>query len=136
MLCGAIASNPNIAVIEMLLEKYDTDMATCNRVRYTRTQKGQSILQQAVQSNANPEVLEFILGKIPEVNTKANDGSTPLHAAARHRDARVVELLLRYGGDMQAYTTVAEYPVDLAEQNPALADSEITRHLASGCACR
>src|ERR1035441_6479191 len=51
----------------------------------------------------NKDVVELLLASKAEVNAKANDGRTPLHAASAHDDHRdVVELLLANKAEVNA----------------------------------
>jgi ankyrin repeat protein len=48
--------------------------------------------------------VELLLASKADVNTKAHDGSTPLHAAAFHGHKDMVGLLLESGANVNAMT--------------------------------
>ena len=61
------------------------------------------------------DVVELLLANKAEVNAKANDGGTPLHAAASGGNKDVVELLLASKAEVNAKDNQGMTPLHLAE---------------------
>ena len=57
------------------------------------------------------EIVELLLANKAEVNAKANDGTTPLHAAAAGGHKDVAELLLANNADVNARNNKGETPL-------------------------
>ena len=70
-------------------------------------------------AHRNPEVARrsarLLIARGAEVHVKQEGRYTPLHQAAAHGDAEVVELLLAAGADPAATTQAGETPAALAE---------------------
>lgn len=60
------------------------------------------------------EVIELLIANGSEVNTKDQDGETPLHYAAEHGDKHVAELLIANGADVNARNNTGETPLHCA----------------------
>lgn len=57
----------------------------------------------------NVQTAKLLLDKKCEVNARALNGFTPLHIACKKNRIKVVELLLKYGGTIEATTEVRWY---------------------------
>lgn len=60
-------------------------------------------------------VVEFLLQQeVGSIENQGNGRRRPLHLAVKHRHARVVEVLLKYGADITAPTGIGELPLHRA----------------------
>jgi ankyrin repeat protein len=74
---------------------------------------GASVLHYAVM-RGNPEILQFLLGRGVDVNSRTRNGTTPLHTAVLYNRYEVAELLLNKGADVGAKSTSGATPLAIA----------------------
>jgi len=65
-----------------------------------RDSRGATPLHIAVQGNANPEILHYLISRKSDVNARNKNGESPLHIAVRNNDRSSGELLLAFGADV------------------------------------
>ena len=84
---------------------------------------GASVLHYAVM-RGNPEILQFLLGRGVDVNSRTRNGTTPLHTAVLYNRYEVAELLLNKGADVEAKSTSGATPLAIATaaRNRTIAD--------------
>jgi ankyrin repeat protein len=74
---------------------------------------GASVLHYAVM-RGNPEILQFLLGRGVDVNSRTRNGTTPLHTAVLYNRYEVAEMLLNKGADVGAKSTSGATPLAIA----------------------
>lgn len=74
---------------------------------------GASVLHYAVM-RGNPEVLQLLLERGADVNSRTKTGTTPLHTAVLYNRYEVAEKLLEKGADINAQSTSGVTPLALA----------------------
>ena len=62
----------------------------------------------------NPEIVQMILERNPEVDARNTQGQTPLHTASSHRNPVVVQLLLDHGADPHVRDDEGKTTLDVA----------------------
>ena len=62
------------------------------------------------------ELVDLLLARGAEPNSKESSGSTPLHNAAGHGNAPIIERLLAAGADRAALNNDGKTPADIAKQ--------------------
>lgn len=65
------------------------------------------------------DILKLLLEFGADVHQRGVNGWLPLHCVAHHDDAEAIELLLRYGADVNARTNVDDYETALEESERA-----------------
>ena len=98
------ATHAHQAVMKVLLE-YDVDVAAT-------TASGLTALHGAAERG--PEGVELLLRHGANVQVRANNGTTPLHVAARHGQTEGAAVLLAAGADPSSRTVSGKTPLDLA----------------------
>eukprot|EP00966_Prymnesium_polylepis_P110003 2545159-Prymnesium_polylepis.1 len=71
-------------------------------------------------SEGEPEICEYLVAAGANVNAQNKNGVTPLMAAVRYEDERVVELYVEAGADLQLKDRKGRTAVDLAKNNDEL----------------
>ena len=74
---------------------------------------GASVLHYAVM-RGNPEILQLLLGRGVDVNSRTRNGTTPLHTAVLYNRYEVAELLINRGADVDAKSASGATPLALA----------------------
>lgn len=74
---------------------------------------GASVLHYAVM-RGNPEILQFLLGRGVDVNSRTRNGTTPLHTAVLYNRYEVAEMLLNKGADVGATSSSGATPLAIA----------------------
>ena len=74
---------------------------------------GASVLHYAVM-RGNPEILQYLLGKGVDVNSRTRNGTTPLHTAVLYNRYEVAEMLLKKGADVEAKSSSGATPLAIA----------------------
>lgn len=74
---------------------------------------GASVLHYAVM-RGNPEILQFLIGRGVDVNSRTRNGTTPLHTAVLYNRYEVAEMLLNKGADVEAKSTSGATPLAIA----------------------
>ena len=74
---------------------------------------GASVLHYAVM-RGNPEILQFLLGRGVDINSRTRNGTTPLHTAVLYNRYEVAEMLLNKGADVGAKSTSGATPLAIA----------------------
>jgi ankyrin repeat protein len=74
---------------------------------------GASVLHYAVM-RGNPEILQFLLGRGVDVNSRTRNGTTPLHTAVLYNRYEVAEMLLNKGADVGAKSSSGATPLAIA----------------------
>lgn len=74
---------------------------------------GASVLHYAVM-RGNPEILQLLLGRGVDVNSRTKNGTTPLHTAVLYNRYEVAELLINRGADVDAKSASGATPLALA----------------------
>ena len=70
-----------------------------------------------MQYAANKEIVELLIDEGANLNTKDDDGVTPLHDAVGSLSQKeIIELLITNGADMNAKTKRGSTPLDWAEE--------------------
>ncbi|HEV8095553.1 MAG TPA: ankyrin repeat domain-containing protein [Burkholderiales bacterium] len=84
---------------------------------------GASVLHYAVM-RGNPEILQLLLGRGVDVNSRTRNGTTPLHTAVLYNRYEVAEMLLNKGADVGAKSTSGATPLAIATaaKNRTIAD--------------
>jgi len=72
---------------------------------------GASALHLAVAKEHDSDLVQMLLERSALVNAKNDDGSTPLHWAARNSQAHNMRLLIAYGSDINALNAIGESPL-------------------------
>jgi len=80
------------------------------------TAKAIDILIFKAAFEGNVEAVKQRLAAGTDVNAKNNDGSTPLHIAARHGVKEVAELLIDKGADVNVKNAFGRTPLDYSEE--------------------
>jgi ankyrin repeat protein len=81
---------------------------------HTRTKTNESILHIAVSRGTDDEdlkLLQFLIDNKAPVNAQDDEGSTPLHKAARLGNHKVVNLLIENGADVNLQNNKGHTPV-------------------------
>lgn len=74
---------------------------------------GASVLHYAVM-RGNPEILQLLLERGADVNSRTKTGTTPLHTAVLYNRYEVAEKLLAKGADLNAQSASGATPLALA----------------------
>ena len=74
---------------------------------------GASVLHYAVM-RGNPEILQLLLSKGADVNSRTKNGTTPLHTAVLYNRYEVAEMLLNKGADVDAKSSSGATPLAIA----------------------
>jgi len=74
---------------------------------------GASVLHYAVM-RGNPEILQLLLGRGVDINSRTKSGTTPLHTAVLYNRYEVAELLINRGADVDAKSASGATPLALA----------------------
>ena len=74
---------------------------------------GASVLHYAVM-RGNPEILQFLLGRGVDVNSRTRNGTTPLHTAVLYNRYEVAEMLLNKGAEVDAKSMSGATPLAIA----------------------
>jgi ankyrin repeat protein len=74
---------------------------------------GASVLHYAVM-RGNPDILQFLLGRGVDVNSRTRNGTTPLHTAVLYNRYEVAEMLLNKGAEVDAKSTSGATPLAIA----------------------
>lgn len=84
---------------------------------------GASVLHYAVM-RGNPEILQLLLSKGVDVNSRTKNGTTPLHTAVLYNRYEVAETLLNKGADVDAKSSSGATPLAIATtaRNRAIAE--------------
>jgi hypothetical protein len=84
---------------------------------------GASVLHYAVM-RGTPEILQYLLGKGVDVNSRTRNGTTPLHTAVLYNRYEVAEMLLNKGADVEAKSSSGATPLAIATaaRNRSMAD--------------
>jgi hypothetical protein len=84
---------------------------------------GASVLHYAVM-RGNPEILQFLLGRGVDVNSRTRNGTTPLHTAVLYNRYEVAEMLLNKGAEIDAKSASGATPLAIATaaRNRTIAD--------------
>ena len=84
---------------------------------------GASVLHYAVM-RGSPEILQLLLTKNVDVNSRTRNGTTPLHTAVLYNRYEVAELLLNKGADVDAKSSSGATPLAIATtaRNRSMAD--------------
>jgi ankyrin repeat protein len=106
------ASNGHKAVVQLLLEKGANIEAKSNNGRtalhvaasnkHREKSKDGGTVRRRVASNKREAVVQLLLEKGADIETKDNDGWTALHVAASSGHKAVLQLLLEKGADIEA----------------------------------
>ncbi|MEE9443504.1 MAG: ankyrin repeat domain-containing protein [candidate division Zixibacteria bacterium] len=91
------AEKGDMSTIKMLLKK-DPKLVTARDMKRT---PGNTPLHFAA-SEGHTEVIEYMIEKGADVDTKSYFGITPLHVAAQNGQQKVIELLIKKGADIHA----------------------------------
>jgi hypothetical protein len=84
---------------------------------------GASVLHYAVM-RGTPEILQLLLAKGVDVNSRTRNGTTPLHTAVLYNRYEVAEMLLKKGAEVDAKSSSGATPLAIATaaRNRDLAD--------------
>ena|SRR5258706_10713776 len=84
---------------------------------------GASVLHYAVM-RGNPEILQFLLGRGVDINSRTRNGTTPLHTAVLYNRYEVAEMLLNKGAEVDAKSASGATPLAIATaaRNRTIAD--------------
>ena len=74
---------------------------------------GASVLHYAVM-RGNPEILQLLINKGVDVNSRTKNGTTPLHTAVLYNRYEVAEMLLNKGADVDAKSSSGATPLAIA----------------------
>ena len=74
---------------------------------------GASVLHYAVM-RGNPEILQLLLDRGADINSRTRNGTTPLHTAVLYNRYEVAEKLLGKGADVNAQSASGATPLALA----------------------
>jgi ankyrin repeat protein len=74
---------------------------------------GASVLHYAVM-RGNPEILQLLLSKGVDVNSRTKNGTTPLHTAVLYNRYEVAEMLLNKGAEVDAKSSSGATPLAIA----------------------
>ena len=74
---------------------------------------GASVLHYAVM-RGNPEILQLLLSKGVDVNSRTKNGTTPLHTAVLYNRYEVAETLLNKGAEVDAKSSSGATPLAIA----------------------
>jgi len=74
---------------------------------------GASVLHYAVM-RGNPEILQLLLSKGADVNSRTKNGTTPLHTAVLYNRYEVAETLLNKGAEVDAKSSSGATPLAIA----------------------
>ena len=74
---------------------------------------GASVLHYAVM-RGNPEILQLLLSKGVDVNSRTRNGTTPLHTAVLYNRYEVAETLLNKGAEVDAKSSSGATPLAIA----------------------
>ncbi len=74
---------------------------------------GASVLHYAVM-RGNPEILQLLLSKGVDVNSRTRNGTTPLHTAVLYNRYEVAEMLLNKGAEVDAKSSSGATPLAIA----------------------
>lgn len=74
---------------------------------------GASVLHYAVM-RGNPEILQLLLAKGVDVNSRTKNGTTPLHTAVLYNRYEVAEMLLNKGAEVDAKSSSGATPLAIA----------------------
>lgn len=84
---------------------------------------GASVLHYAVM-RGNPDILNWLLARGVDVNSRTKNGTTPLHTAVVYNRYEVAEMLLNRGAEVDAKSTSGATPLAIASaaKNRVIAD--------------
>lgn len=74
---------------------------------------GASVLHYAVM-RGSPDILQLLLAKGVDVNSRTRNGTTPLHTAVLYNRYEVAEMLLNKGADVEAKSSSGATPLAIA----------------------
>jgi ankyrin repeat protein len=74
---------------------------------------GASVLHYAVM-RGNPEILQLLLSKGVDVNSRTRNGTTPLHTAVLYNRYEIAETLLNKGAEVDAKSSSGATPLAIA----------------------
>ena len=74
---------------------------------------GASVLHYAVM-RGNPEILQLLIAKGVDVNSRTRNGTTPLHTAVLYNRYEVAEMLLNKGAEVDAKSSSGATPLAIA----------------------
>ena len=85
---------------------------------------GRTVLHNAVSSRGRKEIVELLINKGANVNSKDFFGVTPLHLAALGGNTEIAKILIENGANINAKNKEGESPLDITQKSFPLDSDE------------